>query len=262
MKEQDKQAERDFFNRGMDAVKSDHPCDEAHITECYGFLGFSDQMKGERILECGCGIGDWGRALAKRGANVIGVDIAEAAIEANKRLNADLPNYTCHVGDLEDIDLFEAKSLDGITCFNVLHHFPSIDKVIENFAYWLKDGGGVYAVEPNGGNPVHKVGKIVRKLLPPKLVARKGLATVNEMHDWSMAEYLRCFENQGFKCSIRISLGDSVSMPSGFDMPSLLGKIRWMLYCVCNCFIWDPTNKGNPLIFSMHLEKVKPSLDV
>jgi 2-polyprenyl-3-methyl-5-hydroxy-6-metoxy-1,4-benzoquinol methylase len=255
MKEQDKQAERDFFNRGMDAIKSDHQSDETHINECFRILEFPEQMNGERILECGCGIGDWGRALAKRGANVIGVDIAEAAIEANRRMNGTVPNYSCKAGDLEDRSLFDAHSLDAVTCFNVLHHFPSIDKVIENFAYWLKEGGVVYAVEPNGGNPAHKVGKIVRKLLPSKLVAEKGLATVNEMHDWSMAEYLKCFEIQGFMSSVRVSLRNSVSMPSGLDMPSLLGKIRWILYCVCDCFIWDPINKGNPLMFRMHLTK-------
>jgi len=261
MKEQDKQAERDFFNRGMESVKSDHPSDEAHMNECFRILEFPEQMCGERMLECGCGIGDWGRALAKRGAQVIGVDIAEAAIEANKRINAAVPNYTCKAGDLEDKHLFEAHSLDAVTCFNVLHHFPSIDKVIENFAYWLKDGGVVYAVEPNGGNPAHKVGKIVRLVLPAKLVAEKGLATPNEMHDWSMAEYLRRFENQGLKCSLRVSLRNSVSMPSGFDMPSLLGKIRWMLYCVCDCFIWNSINRGNPLVFRMHLKKADISAD-
>lgn len=262
MKQQDKQAERDFFNRGMDTVKSDHPCDADHIAECYGILGFPERMNGERILECGCGIGDWGRALAKRGAHIIGVDIAEAAIEANKRLNSDIPNYTCQVGDLEDKNLFEPHSLDGITCFNVLHHFPSIDKVIENFAYWLKEDGVVYAVEPNGGNPAHKVGKIVRKLLPASFVTQKGLATVNEMHDWSMAEYEQQFGHQGVECSVRVSLRDAASMPSGVDMSSMLGKIRWMLYCVCNCFVWNPINRGNPLIFRMHLKKAKTSLDV
>jgi 2-polyprenyl-3-methyl-5-hydroxy-6-metoxy-1,4-benzoquinol methylase len=260
MKEQDKQAERDFFNRGMETVKSDHPCDDEHIAECYGILGFPERMNGERILECGCGIGDWGRALAKRGANVIGVDIAEAAINANKRLNGGIPNYACQVGDLEDRSLFEAHSLDGITCFNVLHHFPGMDKVLENFAHWLKEGGDVYAVEPNGGNPAHKIGKIVRFFLPAKFVAEKGLATPNEMHDWSMAEYMAGFKRQGFECSTCVSLRKSISMPSGYDIPSLLGKARWLLYCVCEAFTWNPINKGNPLVFRMHLENAKSSL--
>jgi len=254
MKLQDKQAERDFFNRGMDTVKSDHPCDAEHITECYGILGFPDQMNGEKILECGCGIGDWGRALAKRGANVIGVDIAEVAIEANKRLHADVPNYTCQVGDLEDRALFEAHSLDGITCFNVLHHFPSIDKVIANFAYWLKDGGVVYAAEPNGGNPAHKVGKIVRKFLPAKVVTEKGWATVNEMHDWSMAEYVNRFEKAGFACVMKVSmLKPADPLPKGWSLVCIIGKIRWVFYSYAR-YMSAPINKGNPLVFKMRLK--------
>lgn len=257
MKEQDKQAERDFFNRGMDRVESDHPSDEAHINECFQTLGFPEKMKGERILECGCGIGDWGRALAKRGANMIGVDIAEAAIEANRRLNADIKTYTCKAGDLEDRTLFEARSLDAITCFNVLHHFPSIDKVIENFAYWLKDDGIVYAVEPNGGNPAHKVGKIVRLLLPAKLIAEKGLATPNEMHDWSMAEYEQHFRVLGFACSMKMSMLKPMDpIPKGWSLIGLISKIRWAFYCIARSFS-SPINKGNPLIFKMGLRRAE-----
>lgn len=257
MKEQDKQAERDFFNRGMETVQSDHPSDEAHINECFRILEFPEQMNGERMLECGCGIGDWGRALAKRGAHVIGVDIAEAAIEANKRINATVPNYTCKAGDLEDKSLFDAHSLDGVTCFNVLHHFPSIDKVIENFAYWLKDGGVVYAVEPNGGNPAHKIGKIVRLVLPAKLVAEKGLATPNEMHDWSMAEYLNYFCNQAFECEMKVSLLKPMEpMPKGWSLIGIISKVRWLVYGVARC-ISSPINKGNPLIFKMRIKKVE-----
>lgn len=255
MKEQDKQAERDFFNRGMETVQNDHPSDEAHISECFHMLGFPEKMKGERILECGCGIGDWGRALAKRGAQVVGVDIAEAAIEANKRINAGVPNYTCKAGDLEDRTLFEARSLDAITCFNVLHHFPSIDKVIENFAYWLKDGGIVYAVEPNGGNPAHKIGKIIRLFLPAKLVAEKGLATPNEMHDWSMAEYLQYFGAKGFECSMKVSMLKPMDpVPKGLSLIGMVSKVRWMVYGLARCFS-SPINKGNPLVFKMRIRR-------
>jgi SAM-dependent methyltransferase len=251
MKEQDKQAERDFFNRGMSEVDVDHVADETHILECYQILQMSEEIAGKRILECGCGLGQWGRVLAKRGAHVIGVDIAEAAIEANKRLNAHMPNYTCQVGDLEDRELFEARSLDVITCFNVLHHFPKIDKVIENFAYWLKEGGVVYAVEPNGGNPAHKIGKIVRKGLPAKLIADRGFATVNEMHDWSMEEYLHSFGKYGFTCSLSVALWSIKSMPRGVDIASLLAKIRWVFYCICNRLMRNPMNRGNGLLFRM-----------
>jgi 2-polyprenyl-3-methyl-5-hydroxy-6-metoxy-1,4-benzoquinol methylase len=257
MKEQDKQAERDFFNRGMETVQSDHPSDEAHINECFRILEFPEQMNGERMLECGCGIGDWGRVLAKRGAQVIGVDIAEAAIAANKRINATVPNYTCKTGDLEDKSLFDKHSLDAVTCFNVLHHFPSIDKVIENFAYWLKDGGVVYAVEPNGGNPAHKVGKIVRLVLPAKLVAEKGLATPNEMHDWSMAEYLKKFGSKGFVCTMNISMLKPMEpMPRGWSLVGFISQVRWAFYFIARSFS-SPINKGNPLIFKMDIKKVE-----
>jgi 2-polyprenyl-3-methyl-5-hydroxy-6-metoxy-1,4-benzoquinol methylase len=256
MKEQDKQAERDFFNRGRDAVISGHMSEEAHINECFRILNFPEQMKGERILECGCYFGEWGRALAKRDANVIGVDIAEAAIEANKRIHVPVPNYSCKAGDMEDRNLFDAGSLDGVTCFNVLHHFPSIDKVIGNFAYWLKDGGVVYAVEPNGGNPAHKIGKIVRKLLPAKFVDEKGLATVNEMHDWSMAEYLKHFSSAGFTCEMKLSmLKPTDPVPEGWSLVSILAKIRWAFYFFAR-YMSAPINKGNPLVFKMRLQKV------
>src|SRR5712692_6639281 len=40
------------------------------------------QVNGKRVLELGCGAGQWSRALAAEGATVVGLDLSEVQLEA------------------------------------------------------------------------------------------------------------------------------------------------------------------------------------
>src|SRR5215204_907858 len=61
------------------------------------------------VLDAGCGTGRVGRELARRGIEVVGVDI-DAGMLATARDKA--PDVSWHVADLADIDL--ARSFDAI----------------------------------------------------------------------------------------------------------------------------------------------------
>ncbi len=79
--------------------------------------------KDARILDAGCGTGLFSIELAKKGFNIISVDIAEqmvekAKIEAEKARVLDRIEFG--VSDLESIQ----GSYDAIVCFDVLIHYP------------------------------------------------------------------------------------------------------------------------------------------
>lgn len=66
-----------------------------------------------RILDAGCGPGRTGGELARRGHDVVGVDVDDELIAAAR---ADFPNATWRVGDLAELDLIEA----GIEPFDII----------------------------------------------------------------------------------------------------------------------------------------------
>lgn len=135
------------------------------------------------ILEGGCGKATLGRKLLERNADIsiVGVDISQKQIEFIEKLN--LPRYRGICGNLENKQLFEPKTFDLVFFPYVLHHFPSIDRVIENAFYWLKENGYVIIIDPNGSNLILRLSYLLRVFLYwyfPKKIAQ--YASENEKH--------------------------------------------------------------------------------
>src|SRR6478735_526174 len=70
--------------------------------------------KGLQVLDLGCGDGTTAIPEAKKGANVLGVDIAGNLVEAgNKRAKAeDLSNCSFQLGDASDLNELKDQSFD------------------------------------------------------------------------------------------------------------------------------------------------------
>src|SRR5438309_5035822 len=56
--------------------------------------------RGARVLDAGCGIGDWAHLMTKSGRHVTGVDYSAAMV---RRLERHYPNQAWKVGDVRDI---------------------------------------------------------------------------------------------------------------------------------------------------------------
>ena len=112
-------------------------------------------VRSKSILELGCGKSTFATKLCKKGANVIGIDISDVAINYSKE------NYTWTgkegsteftVMNAEELD-FEDNSFDKIVGSSIIHHLE-LKKSIPGFARVLKpDGLGVF-LEPLGHNPL------------------------------------------------------------------------------------------------------------
>jgi SAM-dependent methyltransferase len=108
-----------------------------------------------RVLEIGCGIGRFQRALAGRVAGITGIDISPRMIEAAGRRCAGLPNVTLIETSGRDLSAFAAGSFDAVLAIDampyvhragmalVATHFQEVarvlrgggDFVILNFSY-------------------------------------------------------------------------------------------------------------------------------
>ena len=141
---------------------------------------------GKRVLDAGCGTGYGANMLAASGAaEVIGVDIAEAVVEAAR---ATAPaNVTFSVADVHDLP-FEDDTFDLIACFEVIEHVEGRDEVIAELGRVLAPSGILAISSPNRdayvpGNP-HHVYEYVPEELERELRATFDYVELCHQHDW------------------------------------------------------------------------------
>lgn len=140
----------------------DPPADTAYPLE-YAFHLLGD-MRGQRVLEAGCGSGENSLMLAHRGARVLGLDISASLISvARERMavNDITDGVTFMIGSAHDLPL-ENDSVDVIFGIAILHHLelPLVAREIKRV---LRKGGRAIFQEPVSNS---KVVRTVRRLIP------------------------------------------------------------------------------------------------
>ncbi len=98
-----------------------------------------------RVLDVGCGGGILSEALARRGAQVTGIDLAHEALLV-ARLHAAENNLTIDYRETAVEQLAEAEpgGFDIVTCLEMLEHVPDPASVIMACARLVKPGGHVF----------------------------------------------------------------------------------------------------------------------
>ena len=84
-------------------------------------LLLAEAQPGERVLDLGCGAGRFLAALRDAGADPVGVEIAEAALE---RARATCPAPTCACSSPTARSRSATASVDLVWCSEVLEHVP------------------------------------------------------------------------------------------------------------------------------------------
>ncbi|MEU2524453.1 MULTISPECIES: class I SAM-dependent methyltransferase [Streptomyces] len=82
-------AYRRFWNRISSAYQHEHDPQIGATPRLWGMYSIPDahlhalgDITGKRVLELGCGAGQWSRAFAAEGAAVVGLDLSEAQLAA------------------------------------------------------------------------------------------------------------------------------------------------------------------------------------
>jgi SAM-dependent methyltransferase len=127
------------------------------------------------LVDAGCGDLGLSRALAKRGARVLGID--PDPIQAAKNLEADIiPNVGfAHTG-AQSIPV-ENASVDGVLFPYSLHHVPVdlYQSVFEEMVRILKPDGFIYVMEPVASGNLNEVMKIFHDESEVREVAQSAL---------------------------------------------------------------------------------------
>jgi SAM-dependent methyltransferase len=106
-------------------------------------LEWLSPRKDERILDVACGMGELSLLIARRGAEVFGLDMSEAAIEAAERLSRKV-KIPCEfrVGDAQKLP-YPDGYFDKIVCSSSLEHFEDDSLAVGEMRRVLKNGGRV-----------------------------------------------------------------------------------------------------------------------
>lgn len=146
-------------------------------------IGGASQLKGKRVLDLGCGIGDAAVFFALAQASVCGVDISPKTLVSADRLSKeyDLPRGSLEllVAPAENLP-YKNESFDLVYGNGILHHVD-IRLTLLEVKRALKPGGTAFFVEPLAYNPlVNFYRKIVKKNRSPfeKPLTRKDLGMI------------------------------------------------------------------------------------
>lgn len=119
--------------------------------------------KGARVLDGGCGLGDWTLFFARQGFSVVGLDLSRQTVE---QLKARFPEAEFSDGDIRHTT-FPDNSFDAYFSWGVFEHFESglQDCVREAFRV-LKPGGWLFVSVPLDNLRHSLLGSFARPEMP------------------------------------------------------------------------------------------------
>jgi 2-polyprenyl-6-hydroxyphenyl methylase/3-demethylubiquinone-9 3-methyltransferase len=111
-------------------------------------LLLGDVRAGERVLDLGCGAGRFVRALAAAGADPVGVELAEAALERARR---NVPGADFRRVEPDGSLPLDHRSVDVVWCSEVLEHVADVAGLLVEVRRVLRPGGRLLATVPFHG---------------------------------------------------------------------------------------------------------------
>ena len=103
-------------------------------------------LKGQRVLDVGCGGGILADAMARKGADVLGIDLAEKSLKVAQlhALEAGTSQITYRLVAAEALAAEMPDHFDVVTCMEMLEHVPDPASVVQACARLAKPGGWVF----------------------------------------------------------------------------------------------------------------------
>lgn len=103
-------------------------------------------LEGRKVLDVGCGGGILSDSMARKGAEVTGIDLASKALRVARlhALEAETPRVQYREISVEELANECPGSFDTVTCMEMLEHVPDPQSVVAACARLVKPGGWVF----------------------------------------------------------------------------------------------------------------------
>ena len=121
-------------------------------------------LEGRRVLDLGCGLGEYVRAFSRQGAEAIGCDIeATRLIESRERSTAGNWERTSFLAAAGESLPFEDQSLDVVVLNEVIEHVANDHETLREVARVLRSDGRCVIFAPNRLYPFETHGIYLRR---------------------------------------------------------------------------------------------------
>jgi 2-polyprenyl-6-hydroxyphenyl methylase/3-demethylubiquinone-9 3-methyltransferase len=152
-------------------------------------------LAGKKVLDVGCGGGILAEAMARRGAQVTGIDLSEKGLRvAELHLMESRLAVTYEMAMAEDYAARHAGEFDLVTCMELLEHVPEPASMVAACARLVRPGGQVFFSTINR-NPKSYLFAVIGaeyllKLLPKGTHDYLRFIKPSELSRWSRASGL------------------------------------------------------------------------
>lgn len=135
----------DLAHRWWDPESEFRPLHQINPLRLEWINGLSP-LQGQRVLDVGCGGGILADAMARKGAQVTGIDLSTKALRVAQlhALEAQTPDIEYREVSVETLAQEQPGSFDMVTCMEMLEHVPGPDSVVRACATLVKPGGWVF----------------------------------------------------------------------------------------------------------------------
>jgi 2-polyprenyl-6-hydroxyphenyl methylase/3-demethylubiquinone-9 3-methyltransferase len=159
-------------------------------------------LAGKKVLDVGCGGGILSESMARRGAEVTGIDMGAAPLKVAK-LHGLESGVSVHYQQITAEEMAQAhpESFDIVTCMEMLEHVPDPSSIVNACAAMVKPGGFVFFSTLNR-NPKSYLFAILGaerllKLVPPGTHDHKKFIRPSELAKWIRASQLKTEDISG-----------------------------------------------------------------
>ncbi len=134
----------DLAHRWWDPTSEFRPLHEINPLRLE-WLNARAPLHGAKVLDIGCGGGILAESMARKGADVTGIDLSEKALKV-----ADLHSLESGVQvryeliSAEEMAAREAGRYDVVTCMEMLEHVPDPEAIVHACATLVRPGGQVF----------------------------------------------------------------------------------------------------------------------
>ncbi len=103
-------------------------------------------ISGKNVVDVGCGGGILAESMARRGANVLGVDLADKPLKVAQlhAMEGGVANLDYRSIAAEDLAAEQPAAFDVVTCMEMLEHVPDPSSIIRACASMARPGGWVF----------------------------------------------------------------------------------------------------------------------